>query len=57
MIEHELVDFVGLAAVLTNEQKILAALLRIEVLLAGTKTAPEPLVVPKGTAVIGGRRK
>jgi hypothetical protein len=31
--EHALVDFVALAAQLTNEQKILACLERIEVLL------------------------
>jgi hypothetical protein len=41
--QHGLVDFVALAAQLTNEQKILAALLRIEALL----TPPAPPVTAK----------
>lgn len=41
--EHELIDFAALAAQLTNEQKILACLERIEVLLtpaSGASQAP-----------------
>jgi hypothetical protein len=41
--QHALVDFVALAAVQTNEQKILATLERIEKLL----TPPAPPVTAK----------
>lgn len=41
--EHELVDFVALAAQLTNEQKILATLERIEVLLTPAPTTADML--------------
>ena len=40
--QHDLIDFAALAAQLTNEQKILAALLRIEALLTPAKPA-EPV--------------
>lgn len=42
MIEHDLVDFVGLAKQLTNEQKILATLERIEVLLTPKSAQASP---------------
>lgn len=42
--DHELVDFVALAAQLTNEQKILACLERIEVLLTPTQLSMSQFV-------------
>jgi hypothetical protein len=49
--QHDLVDFVALASVLTNEQRIMNALESIEGMLkarfAPTPVKPEPLEIPK----------